>query len=193
MTNASGPPLPDRTAIRKWAKLRLWAGYIFIAFVLVFARPQLPWVIVGTILILIGIALRLIASATLVKDSILCTSGIYAVSRNPLYLGSSLIGLGFASLASSLWFVAAFLIILVPLYWRMIVLEEEYLLKLYPESFPEYRKSVPAFLPRLSAAVGLFSTLDFARLKSSREATSALLIAVIMLALLIIHPSWFPR
>ncbi|HDS30515.1 MAG TPA: isoprenylcysteine carboxylmethyltransferase family protein [Firmicutes bacterium] len=183
---------PDRAPIKKWAKLRLWVGYLYILLAMIFAKPVFFWTIVGIILVIIGVIIRLIASGTLIKDSVLCTTGIYSATRNPLYLGSALIGLGFASLTSSLWFLAGFLFILSPLYWRMIKLEENYLSLLYPGTFDEYRKSVPAFLPRHSSMRSIPGTVDTNLLKKSRELTTSVIVIGLMVILVAIHALWQP-
>ncbi len=183
---------PDRSSIRRWAKLRLWAGYIYLALALVFAHPAPVGAGVGVVLTIVGISLRVIASATLIKDKQLCVSGIYAATRNPLYLGSATIGLGYAALSGSPWILAVFLLVLVPLYHRMIVLEEEYLTALYPEAFSEYCKSAPRFLPRLSALVEIRETLNAERLRRSKELHSAALILALAAILLAWHRTWLP-
>ena len=132
---------PDRTPIRRWAKLRLWIGYIYLLCAVILAQPQTVWAIVGVALVIIGAVVRLISSATLVKDRELCTEGIYSITRNPLYLGSAFAALGFAAMTSSIWFPAAFILILLPLYIRMIILEEKYLGELYPKSYPDQCES----------------------------------------------------
>jgi len=189
----SGPDSqPDRSPIKKWAKVRLWTGYVYILLALIFARPVLPWAIAGLVLVIAGTSLRLISSATLVKDRELCTDGIYAMTRNPLYLGSALIALGFASLTSSLWFLGGFTLVPLPMYMRMILIEEKYLVQLWPEEFPEYIKSVPRFLPRLWPLPKLSGTLDRGKLSRSGELTTTLIFIVIVIILLAWHRTWLP-
>jgi hypothetical protein len=183
--------IPDRGPVKRWAKLRLWAGYIYIAYALAYSRPELPWALAGLILIITGAAIRLVASATLVKDTRLCTDGIYSVTRNPLYLGSAIVGLGFASLATSEWMLGAYVLVLVPVYAYMIFLEEGYLGKLHGSAFDEYRKRTPRFFPRLSC-ISLKGTIDRVKLGKSREPYSTLLFLIIAALILFIHRTWIP-
>lgn len=185
-------PVPDRTPVKRWAKIRLWTGYIYILCAIIFARPLLVWAIVGFILVLLGVSVRLIASATLIKDKELVTHGIYSMTRNPLYLGSSLIALGFASMASSLWFLVAFIVILIPMYIRMISIEGKYLTQLFPGSYPAYLKSAPKFTPDLSKISGIPGTLDKSLVYKSGELTSTLLLIILSVILLALHRSWLP-
>ncbi len=185
-------PVPDRTPVKRWAKIRLWTGYLYILCAIIFARPLLVWAIVGFILVLLGVSVRLIASATLVKDKELVTHGIYSMTRNPLYLGSSLIALGFASMSSSLWILAACIFVLMPLYIRMISIEEKYLTKLFPGSYPAYLKSAPKFTPDLSKIGGIPGTLDKSLVKRNEELTTTILFIILSVILLVLHRSWLP-
>lgn len=184
--------IPDRTPVKHWAKVRLWAGYIYILCAIIFAKPVFGWAIAGLLLVVIGAAIRLTASATLVKDRELITHGIYSMTRNPLYLGSALVAFGFASMASSLWIIGACVIILVPLYARMILIEEKYLSELFPEFFPAYRKSIPGFFPDLSKAGNIRGTLDKSLMRKSGEIISTILFIALSLVLLLTHQTWLP-
>ncbi len=192
MADESVSHAADRQSIRRWAKVRLWAGYVYLLCAVIFAYPQTVRVIVGLVLIIIGAAIRLIASSTLVKDRELCIQGIYSLTRNPLYLGSALVGLGFAVLASSIWILLGYIVVLVPIYWRMIVLEERYLLKLFPDAYSAYRKSVPAFFPAIKPSAWIPTTMDRERLVGSRELISTLAFLLLAAILLIWHRSWLP-
>ncbi len=191
MVSSEKVPVPDRTHVKRWAKIRLRAGYVYIALALIFASPQLAWTVVGLVLILSGIAIRLIASATLVKDKVLCVDGIYALTRNPLYLGSALIGLGFAMLAALDWLLGVYVLILVPVYIRMIFIEERFLSQLHPAEFEQYRKAVPRFFPSFEIRK-IRDTLNHERLVRSKELISALLFLVIAALILLIHRTWIP-
>lgn len=69
------------------------------------------------------------------------TSGIYAYSRNPIYLGWFLFiaGIGFRN--ASLLVLAALIMILL-LYWAVVLREEEYLEHKFGEEYLSYKKSV---------------------------------------------------
>jgi len=76
------------------------------------------------------------------KCSDLVTSGIYAFSRNPMYLGFLLLLVAWASYLSH-----ALVWLLLPVFvWYLnrfqIELEEQALSQLFPETFPKYRQVV---------------------------------------------------
>ncbi len=102
-------------------------------------------------LVLPGLSLRAAASGTVKKNRELTVTGPYAFTRNPLYLGSTLIAAGFAVALLS-WPVAlllafGFAVIYVP----VIASEERFLRSTFP-AFDAYCRSVPRFLPRLTPA-----------------------------------------
>jgi protein-S-isoprenylcysteine O-methyltransferase Ste14 len=115
-------------------------------------RPPHPIAIAWSLaLVLPGLALRATASGTVKKNRELAVTGPYAYTRNPLYLGSTLIAAGFA-LALLSWPVALLLAVgFAAIYIPVIASEERFLRATFPE-FEIYCRSVPRFIPRLSAA-----------------------------------------
>jgi len=72
-------------------------------------------------------------------------SGVYAFSRNPLYLSASLIYFGAGISTGSLIFIGLTIIITLSLHYE-ILLEEKYCLNLYQENYREYMKRVPRWV-----------------------------------------------
>jgi len=69
-------------------------GFIFALAYLWLAQPTSVTICVGSVVVAIGLAVRAIASGQLRKNEDLAMSGPYSYTRNPLYLGSLLIGVG---------------------------------------------------------------------------------------------------
>ncbi len=101
------------------------------------------------IVIVPGLLIRALASGHVRKNESLAISGPYAYTRNPLYLGSLLIGLGFAVAARSCWVGVALVVMFVAIYVPVIRDEEAFLRKTFPD-FEEYARRVPRILPRLT-------------------------------------------
>ena len=78
----------------------------------------------SAILIVPGLLIRALASGHVRKNESLAISGPYAYTRNPLYLGSLLIGLGFAVAARSWWVGVALVVMFVAIYVPVIRDEE---------------------------------------------------------------------
>ena len=112
-----------------------------------------PWrsLAFGAILIVPGLLIRALASGHVRKNEALATSGPYAYTRNPLYLGSLLIGVGFAVAARSWWVGVALVVMFFAIYLPVIRDEEAFLRQKFPE-FEEYARRVPRMFPKTRGA-----------------------------------------
>jgi protein-S-isoprenylcysteine O-methyltransferase Ste14 len=120
------------------------------ALFILFARPRPVTLAVGAPISLIGLLLRAWASGHLRKNDALATTGPYAHTRNPLYLGSFIMGLGF-TVASGRWELAVlFIALFLGIYLPVMRVESATLEKLFGESFREYVEAVPLFVPRVT-------------------------------------------
>ncbi len=77
----------------------------------------------------------------------LVTKGPYAITRNPMYLGTLCIGLGIILLILQWWTAAAFLIIYLAIYIPQIKKEEKKLDDFFPDAFKNYCRVAPRFFP----------------------------------------------
>jgi protein-S-isoprenylcysteine O-methyltransferase Ste14 len=104
--------------------------------------------VVGCGLVMAGLALRSWAAGMLQKDAQLTTSGPYGIIRNPLYVGSFLLMIGFCTLvgdAENIWFVLGPLL---ALYVIRVLREERTLSRIFGDQWHSYVRSVPRFFPR---------------------------------------------
>jgi protein-S-isoprenylcysteine O-methyltransferase Ste14 len=102
---------------------------------------------IGLGLILVGLAIRSWSAGTLIKIQELITAGPYALSRNPLYVGSFLMMYGFALIMSD-WLSIAFIVgPMSVLYYFQVMNEEKYLSALHPEQWSAYIKRTSRFVP----------------------------------------------
>src|SRR2546427_11439767 len=133
--------------MQRW---RVPLGFACAALFFLFARPRPLTLIVGAVVALPGLALRAWAVGYLRKNEALATDGPYAYTRNPLYLGSFLIGLGFTLAAGRLILGAVFAALFLGIYVPVMRVEATTLAELFGEDYQRYAKSVPLFLPQLS-------------------------------------------
>lgn len=131
-------------------RIRVPSGFAFAALYLYFARPS-PWSLaLGAVAIIPGLLIRALASGHVTKDEQLTTSGPYAHTRNPLYLGSLILALGFALASRSWWIGAAIIFIFIAIYLPVISAEESFLRERFPD-FEKYASEVPRLWPRLGS------------------------------------------
>lgn len=135
------------------------ATYAAVAAIVYFSEPWAPTFALGCVFLLLAGALRIWTYGHLSKNESLVTSGPFAHTRNPAYLGSllALIGFGLAvgnpftigghiawglSLASLVVFVAYYL----P---RKYTREYARLRELFPEDYANHAANVPDLVPRI--------------------------------------------
>src|SRR5580692_1072696 len=137
----------------EWAKvarrIRVPLGFVFAVLYFWLARPNWQFIGLGAILIVPGLLVRALASGHVRKNESLATSGPYAYTRNPLYLGSLLMGVGFAVAARSWGVGVALVVMFFAIYLPVIRDEEAFLRRTFPE-FEEYERRVPRMFPRLT-------------------------------------------
>jgi protein-S-isoprenylcysteine O-methyltransferase Ste14 len=163
-------------------RFRVPLGFLIAALVLYLAQPTSFSLLLGLPIAIAGAVLRGLAAGVIRKDAVLTTSGPYAWTRNPLYLGSFLLGVGFGVMSGS-WIAAA--VIVLPsffIYPHVIRREEEHLARLFPGAFAEYCSRVPRFIPTLRKSSFSFSYRQYI---SNREynTTIGLVLAVLILIL----------
>lgn len=163
-------------------RIRVPLGFLFAAFYIWLAQPTLLSIGVGALIAIPGLMLRASAAGHVRKNQALSTSGPYAYTRNPLYLGSIIIAAGFAT-ASRSWIIVALLFaMLLLIYLPVIASEEKFLRGQFPE-FDEYARTVPRLLPsiRRRGESGAFSPALY---RKHREYNALVGASLMMLALL---------
>src|SRR5690242_3452208 len=106
-------------------RVRVPLGFIFAIVFIYFARPNWTALGIGAVVAAAGLMLRAIASGHVRKDRELTTTGPYAHTRNPLYLGSVLVAGGFAIASRNWWIAAGIAAMFVAIYLPVIRDEED--------------------------------------------------------------------
>ena len=176
----------------EWSKvarrIRVPSGFVFAVLYFWLARPTWRSMALGAIGVLPGLLIRALASGHVRKNESLATSGPYGYTRNPLYLGSLLMGLGFAVAALS-WGVGIVLVVMFFAIYLPVIRDEEKFLREKFDEFDEYARRVPRMFPRLvhgSAARGEALPAFSMDLYWKHREYNALLGAVTMMAALIV-------
>ncbi len=129
-------------------RVRVPLGFFFVVFYFWLALPKPGSLLESLLLVVPGLLLRSYASGYVKKNSELTTTGPYAYTRNPLYLGSILIAFGFSLAACSLLVVLALALLFIIIYLPVILAEEEYL-RAHFTDYDEYKNRVPRLIPRV--------------------------------------------
>jgi hypothetical protein len=135
-----------------WMRWRVRIGYPVAILYWLLATPTRHWIAIGAGVAALGLLVRAAASGELRKNQELATSGIYARTRNPLYLGSAIIAAGFIIAGHSLWAGLLVALYFSVFYYAVMRNEEEDLRAQFGAAFLDYSASVPLFFPNIFSA-----------------------------------------
>lgn len=125
--------------MRRIARLRVPLGFVFGALVLGLAQPTPRSLAVGAAIALVGELVRIWAAGHLEKGREVTASGPYRFTRHPLYVGSTIIGIGLAVGAASLVVAIIVLSYLAVTLIAATRTEEAHLTEKFGAAYPEYR------------------------------------------------------
>lgn len=189
MANAS--PQSGVSWSRVARRIRVPLGFLFAAFYFWRARPLWISLVLGGTVAALGVFVRAMASGYVKKNEELAMTGPYAYCRNPLYLGSIIIAIGFAIAARDAWVAVGIVLLFTAIYVPVIHSEEVFLRSRFAE-YDAYAQRVPRLLPRTVWLSGL--TAGFARaLYLQHREYNALIGAAAMMAALVVKMIWFPH
>ena len=126
-----------------------------------FAEPISPFLWMGIGSVFIGEYIRFysvryaggITRTRKVGAPSLCTSGPYAHTRNPLYVGNMVIYMGITLIAGGIfmWELLGIMFLFFAIQYALIIsLEEETLGDLFGIEYDKYKNNVPRFIPRIT-------------------------------------------
>ena len=173
-----------------WKKVRKAPLFLGSVILVLFAKPNLPGTIVGIFLIFIGEAWRIWGTGHLEKNETLTVTGPYAYVKNPLYVGSILLTVGYCILANNLYVLAIatlmFCFHYIP-YKKKI--EGDRLKKIFGRPYEDYDEHVPDYLPRWTPYSSQKAPWKF---KTFLENSEAGIVILILLGILVIlsRPCW---
>jgi protein-S-isoprenylcysteine O-methyltransferase Ste14 len=124
--------------VRLLTRYRVALGGLMAALTVWLSRPTPRSLLLGAGLVAAGTALRVWAAGHVEKSREVTSSGPYRVTRHPLYLGSTLLGLGIAVSANHLWLGLAVMAYLVLTLGAAIRSEEAHLREKFGSAYDAY-------------------------------------------------------
>jgi len=181
----------DRAALfRRLHRWRVRAGFVFLPALLIVARPRPAAMAAGMSVCALGLLVRAWAAGHIKKEKELAVSGPYRYTRNPLYFGNFLLGLGVGIGTNSWLGLAVFAVYFLAFYPPVILEERDRMRRLFPDAYADYQKKVPLFLPALRpypAAPGAkFCAAQYRKNRESRALLGAGIIWAFLLARMIL-------
>ena len=129
----------ERTFAQRLARLRVTLGFVFGGLVLWLAEPTGATLVAGTAIAAVGEALRIWAAGHLNKAREVTASGPYRWLAHPLYVGSSIMGIGLAVVSASPLVVGLIALYLVVTMTAAIKSEEAFLRDRFGDRYARYR------------------------------------------------------
>ncbi|MGQ9617522.1 MAG: methyltransferase family protein [Candidatus Aminicenantia bacterium] len=133
---------------------RIRIGVLIVILILAVSKPSKISILAGFIISTLGSILRIWSSGYIRKEKELTASGPYRFTRNPLYLGNFLIGIGFCIATWQIISLILFAIYFTTFYISVIKREEKRLFALFGDSYIEYKNRVPSFFPKFTKIEG---------------------------------------
>ncbi|HYA33907.1 MAG TPA: isoprenylcysteine carboxylmethyltransferase family protein [Candidatus Bathyarchaeia archaeon] len=149
-----------RTPSPRWRQLLVaiillalgWASYVVSVQYGLLLPHEFALRVLGGVLIVIGVAIRVVAFVEIpntYRIETLVTTGVYAKTRNPIYLSFMLIFIGIAVFSAAVLALVWACVCVAVLYW-IAALEETDLERSFGERYVQYKKTVPMFVPRFA-------------------------------------------
>jgi protein-S-isoprenylcysteine O-methyltransferase Ste14 len=168
------------TWIERLARRRVSLGFIVGVAVLWLAAPSRSSLLAGGVVAMVGEALRVWAAGHLNKSREVTSSGPYRWFAHPLYVGSSLMGIGVAAASGSTMVVLLVAGYLATTITAAIRQEEAFLRGRFGDRYDDYRRGVAG---RADADASRPYSLSQAIANREYRAATGLIVAVLLLFL----------
>lgn len=155
-------------------RIRIPLGFLFAIVFMIFAKSTPLTLVIGVGVALIGLLVRAWASGHIRKAVTLAISGPYAYTRNPLYVGSFFLGVGFTIAGGVWWLALLFSLLFLGIYLPVMRVEAGDMRHIFGGDFDEYERNVPMFIPRFTPWKKTSVRFDFQLYLKYREYRAAL-------------------
>jgi len=148
LKKTTGPDIPLTNTEEKLAKIMFLVFFIPIVYSFFLPITLFTiWFYIGLFIYLLGVVVESIAMHDFFKTPVdkLVTTGVYRISRNPMYLGMFLIYFGIGISCMS-WLFLLFTMLFVILSNILVNTEERFCLKTYGESYRKYLNRTPRWI-----------------------------------------------
>lgn len=158
------------------------SAFLAVLFLLL-SKPDSRSLLFALPLIIAGVIIRIWSAGHIHKSSVLSTEGPYSLSRNPLYVGSFILGTGFLVGMADFRLALVFFPFFGFVYWFTIRWEEDKLARRFPDQWENYAGRVPRFLPLQRIPEFKAGEFRWDQVFSNREHANALAAMLVYLIL----------
>lgn len=147
--------------VRLLARHRVRIGFVAAVLALWLATPTGASLAVGAAVAIFGELIRIWAAGHLEKGREVTVSGPYRLTRHPLYLGSAIMGVGFAIASANRLTAALVVVYLVLTLTSAMSSEERHLTEKFGEAYPEYREGRAPEVARRFSLTRVFANREY--------------------------------
>ena len=130
-------------------RYRSVVGILCLITILYLAEPSPRSVTIGFFLIIAGMFFRGWASGYINKDKELATNGPFSLTRNPLYFGNFILGLGIAVAGNNIYSYTIFFAFYLLFFPFLMALEHKRMKKKFGKGYEEWAKNSNSFFPKI--------------------------------------------
>lgn len=147
--------------VEYFIKYRSSVGIICLVLLLYLAEPSPKSITVGFFFIIAGMFFRAWTSGYLNKDNELATEGPYALTRNPLYFGNFILGLGIAIAGNNIYSYLIFFVFYLVFFPFLMYIEHQRLKNKFGEEYKDWSKKSNSFFPKIKRLKRLDFNISF--------------------------------
>jgi protein-S-isoprenylcysteine O-methyltransferase Ste14 len=130
-------------------KHRSFVGILGLIAILYLSEPSPKSVFIGFFFIIAGMFFRGWSSGYINKDDELATQGPFALTRNPLYFGNFILGIGIAIAGNNICCYTIFLVYYLLFFPFLMVIEHKRMKKKFGKQYEEWAKKSNSFFPKI--------------------------------------------
>ena len=124
-------------------------GLVSLIVLLYLSQPNPKSVSIGFFFIIAGMFFRGWAAGYINKDTELATNGPYALTRNPLYFGNFILGVGIAVAGNNIYSYGIFIVFYILFFPFLMTLEHKRLKIKFGKTYEEWAKGSNSFFPKI--------------------------------------------
>ena len=150
-----------KNAVEIFIRYRSFVGILCLIVVLYLAEPDAKSIFIGFFLIIGGMFFRSWSSGYINKDNELATSGPYALTRNPLYFGNFILGLGIAVAGNNVYTYIIFFVYYLLFFPFLMVIEHKRMKSKFGDDYKKWAKKCNVFFPKIKKIKGMNFNISF--------------------------------
>jgi protein-S-isoprenylcysteine O-methyltransferase Ste14 len=138
-----------KNVVEYFIKYRSFVGIVCLGLLLYLSEPSPRSVAIGFFFIIAGMFFRAWSAGYINKDNELATQGPYALTRNPLYFGNFILGLGIAIAGNNIYSYLIFFVFYLMFFPFLMYIEHKRLKKKFGSKYEEWSKKSNSFFPKI--------------------------------------------